>query len=569
MNMKMNKIFKLAALIFGTSVLATGCIQETFPMSGSATSEQVGESTFAADGMTSAIPSILVTNIIFNDHSDFGYPSLMANLDHAIGEVFASTYYNQGNPYYDRFLQFTYQQYLGPADGWCAQFWYHYYQFLKLTNDMISVCGDSELLKEQRGVAKTFRALYYLDMARLYDPLYAVSTERPEYQAALASIEGLTVPIVDENTTEEMAKNNPRVPRQDMFQYIFNNLNDAEYCLKDYTPKAKNDPSLAVVYGLKARAYLWLGGFEEGKYDLAKYPDVLTGNAAYQKAAEYARLAITTSGCKPLTEAEYCDKKSGFNKANNAWMWAMIQSSDTIIATLYTWAAHMCVEGSWSYGSCSRPGVRKESYERMSNTDFRKKLIVGPGAKWADYKDVTNLTEAEWNQWGDEGIPMSTYAHLKFRGNGGEKHNSSTGNVVDIPLMRVEEMYLIEAEATAHYDEATGKQLITSFMTTHRDPNYKVPPGLTGDTLIEEIIFQKRCELWGEGILFYDFKRLDMGLHNGYEGTNVPPGMDFETEGRCPIWNLCIPIEETQQNNALVGRNNPDPSLTLKAESQK
>ena len=566
--MKISNICKLVALIFGTAIVATGCIQETFPMGGSATKEQVGESTFAADGMMSAIPSILVSNIILNDHSDFGYPSLMVNLDHAIGEIIPTVYSANGNPYYDRFLRFTYHNNLGPTNGWCAQFWYHYYQFIKLTNDMISVCGDSELLKEQRGVSKTFRALYYLDMARLYDPLYAVSTERPEYQASLAVVEGLTVPLIDENTTEDAAKNNPRLPREQMFQFIFNDLNDAEYCLKDYAPASKNQPTLAVVYGLKARAYLWLGGFEEGKYDLTQYPDVLTGNAAYKKAAEYARLAITKSGCKPLTEAEYCDKKLGFNKANNAWMWCMIQSTDTILATLYTWAAHMCTEGSWSYGSCTRLGVRKETYERMSNTDFRKKLIVGPSAKYEDYKDVTNLTASEWASWGDEGLPMSPYAHLKFRTNSGERHNSSTGNVVDIPLMRVEEMYLIEAEATAHYDETTGRELIKSFMTT-RDPNYKIPVGIAGESFIEEIIFQKRCELWGEGILFYDYKRLDMGVNNAYEGHNACPGMDFYSEGRFPIWNLCIPIEEVQQNNALVGKNNPDPSLTLKPKSQE
>uniref|UniRef100_UPI00405726C9 RagB/SusD family nutrient uptake outer membrane protein n=1 Tax=Alistipes sp. TaxID=1872444 RepID=UPI00405726C9 len=473
-----------------------------------------------------------------------------------------------GNQYYDRFQILQYQFLIGPTNGWIDQFWYEYYQFIYTTNSMVSVCGDNEVVKEQRGIAKTFRALYYMDMARLYDPLYAVSTERPDYQARLASLEGLTVPIVDENTTEEDAKNNPRAPREVIFQFIFDDLNDAEACLAEYAPTAKNLPSLAVVYGLKARAYLWLGGFEEGKYDTEKYPDVLTGNAAYKKAAEYARKAITASGCTPLTEAEYCDPYTGFAKAANSWMWAMIQSTDTIIATLYSWASHMCCEASWGYGGMAKPGVRKATYERMSNTDFRKKLIVGPNTTYADYKDVTVLTEEEWQSWGQEKLPMTTYAHLKFRTNNGEKVNSGTGNVVDIPLMRVEEMYLIEAEATAHYDEATGKQLVTSFMTSYRDPEYKVPVGVAGEALIEEIIFQKRCELWGEGLLLYDFKRLDMGLDNAYDGSNAPVGMDFQTEGRCPAWNFCIPVSEVEQNKALEGKNNPDPSYTLKAKSE-
>ena len=242
----------------------------------------------------------------------------------------------------------------------------------------------------------------------------------------------------------------------------------------------------------------------------------------------------------------------------------MIQSAETVLSNLHTWAAHMCPTAGWGYGSGAQPGVRKATYERMSNTDFRKKLIVGPNTTYADYKDVTDLTEEEWVSGGLEGKGIRTYCHLKFRTRG-EKVSSTIGNVVDIPIMRVEEMYFIEAEATAHYDAATGKQLITSFMSSFRDPKYAVPAG--GD-LVEEIIFQKRCEFWGEGILFYDFKRLDMGIDNAYEGSNAPGGTDFSTSGRCPAWNLCIPQTETQQNNALDGKNNPDPSRTLKPKSE-
>ena len=563
--MKMNNIFKFAAVLLGASVLATGCIQETYQLGGSATSDQVSDSPFAADGMIASIPAILITNNVYGGeyHDDFGYPSLMIHTDHAIGEVFPSNWYSGGNQYYDRFQFYHYQMSIGPT-GYCSLFWYNYYQFIKAANDLISVCGDNPGLAEQRGIAKAYRALYYLDLARLYDPLYAVSTERPEYQAALATIEGLTVPIVDENTTEADSKNNPRLPREKMFQFILNDLNDAETCLANFTPGAKNIPSLAVVYGLKARAYLWLGGFAEGLYDIAQYPDVVTGNAAYKKAAEYARLAITASGCQPLTEAEYCDPINGFCAANNAWMLGMIQSAETVISNLHSWAAHMCPTAGWGYGSGAQPGVRKASYERMSNTDFRKKLIVGPNTTYADYKNVTDLTEEEWATGGLEGKGIRTYCHLKFRTRG-EKVSSTTGNVVDIPIMRVEEMYFIEAEATAHYDAATGKALITSFMTAHRDPQYTVA---VGTDLIDEIIFQKRCEFWGEGILFYDFKRLDMGIDNAYEGSNAPGGTDFSTTGRCPAWNLCIPQKETQQNNALEGKNNPDPSRTLKPKSE-
>ena len=555
-----NRLYIFALVLLGVSVLATSCIQEEFPYGSSATKDQIEDSSFAADGMIAAAPASMITNYIgIGEHYDFGYPGILASLDRSIGEVFPSNAYSGGNQYYDRFQVFMYHIGLGPSNTLASSFlWYNYYQFIKSANDLILVCGNSEALAQQRGVAKAFRALFYLDLARLYDPLYAVSEEKPRYAEGLKAVEGLTVPIVDENITEEIAQNNPRVTRDVMFRFIMSDLDDAEANLKDYTPSAKNVPSLAVVYGLKARTYLWLGGFDE------QYEGLLTGNAAYKKAAEYARKAITASGCTPLTESQWVDPKTGFNKVNNAWMWAMMQSSDTVLNNLLSWAAHQCCEAEWGYGAMTQPAMRRASYERMSDTDFRKRLVYGPEKTYADFRDITNIPESRWTVFSEEKKGARTYAHFKFRTNNGELTSYTTGNVVDIPLMRVEEMYFIEAEATAHYDEATARDLISSFMTSYRDPRYTIPA--SGD-LVEEIIFQKRCELWGEGILFYDFKRLDMGIHNAYDGTNTPAGADFESKGRCPGWNFCIPLAEVQQNKALKGLNNPDPSSTLKAHS--
>ena len=555
-----NRLYIFALVLLGVSFLATSCIQEEFPYGSSATNDQIEDSSFAADGMIAAAPASMITNYIgIGEHYDFGYPGILASLDRAIGEVFPSNAYSGGNQYYDRFQVFMYHIGLGPSNTLASSFlWYNYYQFIKSANDLILVCGENEALAEQRGVAKAFRALFYLDLARLYDPLYAESEEKPRYTVALEDVEGLTVPIVDEHITEEIAQNNPRVPRDEMFRFILSDLNDAKTCLADYAPTAKNVPSLAVVYGLMARTYLWLGGFTE------TYQDLLTGTAAYKEAAKYARMAIEASGCTPLTEAQWVDPKNGFNKVNNAWMWAMMQSSDTVLNNLLSWAAHQCCEAEYGYGAMTQPAMRRASYERMSDTDFRKRLVYGPEKTYADMKDITNIPESRWTIFSEEKKGARVYAHFKFRTNSGELTNYSIANVVDIPLMRVEEMYFIEAEAMAHYSEAEAREKITSFMTSYRDPRYEIPA--SGD-LVEEIIFQKRCEFWGEGIMFFDFKRLDMGIHNAYDGTNAPAGADFETKGRCPGWNYCIPLAEVQQNVALKGLNNPDPSSTLKAHS--
>ena len=97
----------------------------------------------------------------------------------------------------------------------------------------------------------------------------------------------------------------------------------------------------------------------------------------------------------------------------------------------------------------------------------------------------------------------------------------------------------------------------------HRDPNYRIPAATTD--LVEEIIFQKRIEFWGEGIIYYDMKRLNMSMHNADTGTNAPAGAIISTDGRAPWWNCVIPLGAVQQNIALTNMNNPDPTGTVRS----
>jgi hypothetical protein len=82
-------------------------------------------------------------------------------------------------------------------------------------------------------------------------------------------------------------------------------------------------------------------------------------------------------------------------------------------------------------------------------------------------------------------------------------------------------MYYIEAEALARSgNEATAKDILYEITIT-RDPAY-VKSTNSGTALINEIILQKRIELWGEGCAWYDMKRLEVGLSRDYPGTNHP-----------------------------------------------
>ena len=550
----MNRSIRNTCIVAGAAVLLSGCIEETFPEGGYATSDQIAESPIATEGMIASIPTIMITNYLnLGEHVDFGYPGIMGANDRLAGDVFpVAGNMPGGNQYYDRWQPWLYPcqtSALNAASGWSMLHYMNYYQFIKAANDVLATVGEDESLSEYRGVAKAFRALFYLDLVRHYDPLPAKAPLLdPEYESQRAKVDGLTVPLVTETSTVDELRNNPRMTREAAFEFIFADLDDAEACLANYTPAQKNLPSLAVVYGLKARAYLWLGGFSDVNYE-----NVPTGEAAYRLAAEYARKAIDASGCTIMTSAQWLDPATGFNTVNAAWMWAMIQSTDTVLNNLLSWSAHMSLDAMYGYGYNSQPGIPSNLYARINPNDFRRNSFVNPERDWASFQPYTNLTEEEFEI-------IAPYASAKFHTAGGEKSDYATANVTSIPLMRVEEMYLTEAEATAHYDEATGKRLLEDFMS-YRAPGYTVPAAnSSGDLLIDEIIFQKRIELWGEGLILFDLKRLNMSIQNG--SNNAPSGAEVDTEGRAPWWNQTIPVSIAQRNTVLLNTNNPDPCMS-------
>ena len=550
----MNRILKNTCLFIGAAFVMTGCIEETFPEGGGATSDQIAESPIATEGMISSIPTVLITNYLdMGDHFDFGYPGIMGANDRMAGEVFpVSQNLPGGNQYYDRWQPWLYPcEYAGlnASSGWTAFHYLNYYQFIKAANDVIATVGTDESLSEYRGIAKAFRASFYLDLARHYDPLPAKAPKLGDsYETQRQAVDGLTVPLVTETSTLDELRNNPRMPREQAFEFIFSDLDDAEACLANYAPAQKNLPSLAVVYGLKARAYLWLGQFTDVTYE-----NVPTGEAAYRLAAEYARKAIDASGCTIMTQAQWLDPLTGFNTVNAAWMWAMIQSTDTVLNNLLSWSAHMSLDAMYGYGYGAQPGIPSQLYERMAPNDFRRLSYVSPDRDWEAFKPYTNLTEEEFET-------VAPYASTKFHTASGEKSNYSVANVTSIPLMRVEEMYLTEAEAVAHYDEGQAVNLLETFMA-NRAPGYKVlSANSKGDPLIDEILFQKRIELWGEGLILFDMKRLNVSIQNG--SNNAPSGATVDTEGRAPWWNQTIPISIAQRNEILLTTNNPDPCMS-------
>ena len=325
----------------------------------------------------------------------------------------------------------------------------------------------------------------------------------------------------------------------EMVKFILSDLDKAEMYLKNFTPSNKRVPSLAVAYGIRAKVHLW--------------------DEDYANAAKYARLAIETSGATPMTEDEWENPNTGFASAANSWMWYLTYSPESM-GNLCNYCGWASAEADWGYSSLTCPMIDRSLYDKIASTDFRKHVFVNP--KKFDYYNYETSRDRAFIE------DAPDYLALKFRCKFGDWQDYSNGGATDVPIMRVEEMYLIEAEAVAASQGVeAGVALLNSFMQKYRQPNYKC----TITDLREfqlEVLTQMRIEFWGEGNAFPSAKRLKPGVIQNYEGTNAPADIfKINCEGIKPLWNLVIPVNEEQSNVALVGKNNPDPTQCVKGPS--
>lgn len=550
--MKKNKIFSILSAAFLFSA-ATSCIEVIDPMNTPISSDQLNQSADAYKTAVLAVTSTLFGNFTYgNDNSnarDFGYPAFYLVRD-MTGQDIAQPNDNWFGPWYEA-------SGIGQSTGAAQFYWTCYYKWINNCNKVIGLSGENPveadaIHKHGAGTALAIRAMLYLDMARMFAPEnYAMNKS------------ALTVPIVTESTTIEQASKNPRATNETMYEFIISHLNKAEECLADYNCAGdKKVPDLSVVYGLKARTYLEMED--------------------WANARKYAKLAQENYAI--ATDEEYTSRETGFNTPISSWMLCLTQKSDDPCILENdadtSWGSNMCLEinpytvgcgYAANYGYASY--IDRHLYETIPTTDFRKKCFVDftiddiededaqleALSAYSDHPDWLLNTGNAVSGWGKVGgLP------LKFRTAGGEtgRNNQYVGFLVSVPMMRVEEMYLIEAEAAGMMNESEGVALLTAF-AQQRDPNYVYGThqdayGNAGTSVFQnEIWWQRRVEFWGEGLSMFDIKRLNKGIIRSYANSNHLETVQWNTTS-APSWmNFVIVQTESNYNSAIV--NNPEP----------
>lgn len=468
-----------------------------------------------------------------NYHAGFGYGAVMHMRDVLTGDLYRPS----GG--YNWFGNLAENQ-IGENMISTKFMWSFYENAITACNKLIGAIDETKATQQQKqylGVAYAFRAMYYLDIARMYEYLNCYETKPLSNTGK--NIRNLTVPIITEKTTEKEVAQLTRATRDEMKAFIAGDLEKAGSLLTDYKRSNKQLPDLTCVYGLQARLNMWVED--------------------YAAAAVYARKAISQSGAKPLTKEEMYDLENGFNNMNvSSWMWGAQPSEESNIGLL-SWGGWMSNEAVFGYASMAPVCIAPSLFKRINNEDIRYHL----------FKKYENSGDKEPHLSDDVYNALPRYASLKFRPYKGKymEQDMNIGSHSAYPLMRVEEMYFIEAEAKAHSSVREGLTLLENFMSQYRRPNYALlvnKDDVAKESAIKMIVEQKRIELWGEGLSFFDYKRLDMGVDrtNQDDQEYIPHSQQLCCALSRPAWmNLVFPSSTNRMYKwNIIGQENPDPS---------
>ena len=464
-------------------------------------------------------------------HYDFGYASTMMMMD-ASGQDEPSQV--SGYNWYNKPLRFVDRT----ANSETTYFiWNQCYKNIKVANDVlksVDLENLSDVAKSYVGQAYAMRAFEYFTLIQIYQFSY-----KGHEDAA-------GVPIVTEKTAEAEANNNPRAAVKDVYKQIMDDLNTAIDYLTD-SRSAKSEINRQVAYGLRARVNLVMQNWSDAAADA-------------KKAAE---------GYTPLSKDAAA--APGFNDVSASnWIWGNIvdESNDIVRSGILNFPSMMCSFTGNGYSptyACRM--INSKLWKEIPSTDVRKgwwidenlnspivnpKYVVHKEDEDEDGKVVKYL--AVYNQTGDEVADITEpYTNVKFGAYKNQYGNEL--NACDIPLMRVEEMILIQAEATAMGGNVEeGKRILENFVRTYRDPSYTCNAS-TAEGVQDAVWFQRRVELWGEGFSFTDLLRLKKPLDR--TGANYEVSVRFKLPAESPIFLYLIPEDEENHNEALVGNNNP------------
>lgn len=425
--------------------------------------------------------------------------------------------------------------------------WYHRYNLIANANTLINKIESGELantpkLREIGGQAYTYRAFAYLSLVQHFAKGYLIGNPSTDKG----------VPIL--TATEAPFESGPRATVQEVYDQINADLDAAIALFETATPRPsgsafhKSFLNADVAWGLKARAALNSG-------------DWATAASAAAKAREKYPL---------MGEADW---KSGFN---STLLPEVIWGSNVVGTETTFFRSYFYLASNDFNGSQIRNNPKiadRRLVDAIPATDYRRDVFLpdapnssssaanGTGG-WSRNTNPLYTTQAEFNaaiaairsKYGlTSGHRTHPYMHFKLR-----QKQPGTIEPDDIIYMRSSEMYLIEAEAKAMMNDIPGAQAALKVLGEERDSAFDVTKFNTQESLMDQIKFQRRLELWGEGFTYTDKIRWDEGIDHAADGgsgasqTLYQDGFFQDKPSVNPKWVFLIPQREIDTNQFIT-----------------
>lgn len=421
-------------------------------------------------------------------------------------------------------------------------FWFQRYHFVETSNAIINNIAASDFtvtpqLNSLLGQAHAYRAWAYWRLVTTYAKGYLIGNPSTDPGVPLLLEQGAPY------------EGGPRATVEAVYAQIETDINASIGYLADGSElesgeAKKSHISLAAAHGIKARIAL-----SKGDWDTA-------ATSAALARADYPI----------MNEADW---DSGFNTVDLSeviWGSRIIDTESNFFASYFYYISFM-----FNGGECrgNNKIINIELYNSIPSTDYRNKawLPLAPNTNSAAYNGEGGSYETDPNY--DDAATFNAakaaiiaeygatsrhnthpYMNVKFK-----QSNAGTNNPDDVIYMRSSEMVLIEAEAKAMMNDITGAQNALDILGSARDSAFDKTVFATQGNLMEQIKFQRRVELWGEGFGYHDHIRWDEGIDHTNSGASLVIYGDGFMQDKPSVnddWVFKIPQQEIDSNPFLT-----------------
>ena len=459
--MKSLKIFSFAVALVVMLSSCSASWLDTQTNGATLTQDQFDALTNPTDGLVNGLYSLLYANN-GSDHHYFGQKSIDMATD-LLSSDMAMTLNAYG-----WFTDAATRTCSTASSGRNSYIWSYYYTIIMNANTAIRKMAprqneftDEELASYAQALA--LRAYCYYNLATLYNP--GMNNETPDIFTGGTGLGYSSIPIYTENDTTEsgLIKEQYVSSVGEAYEFAINDLKTAIAFLDsvDYVRTTKIIVDADVARGILAYCYL-----ESQQY-----------GKAYVTAKEL--IDLNHFSIIPYDQV----LTTGFvSTEDNSWIWGSDVTIETTTGLASFWG-HMDIH-TYSYASAgATKAIDQNLFSEIPLSDIRRQWFDTTKKYINDYK-----------------------FYDKARGVLADELDRRWLN--DIVYMRIEEMYLIGAEAALRNNEPDKAKDLIKVLLDQRDPNAaNTVDALNPSELSDMIYYNWRVEMWGEGRALATFKR--------------------------------------------------------------